>query len=447
MDFNTFKDKAFETAKNMGCDAAELFTEKSSRVDAKVLGGELSAFISSNSKGANLRVVMGLKSGYAYTEEFTNPEDLVKSAIDNATIIDGEDERPMQGATEYADFTKPMCPAKNMGNEELIKNALSLEEYAKNADDRFLRVETCAVSKGVKSVGIYNTLGLAAQYEIDSCDAYVVPILKQGDEVKDAAAWYRNEKFKDLKGCALEGVKKAAQCFDAKSVPSGKYKILVENETAALLLSCFVPVFSAENAQKKLSLLQGKVGEKIAADGVNITDDPFNLTAPRPFDKEGVPSVVTKLVENGVLKTLLHDLKTAKAEGVKSTSNAGRVGTKGSLKVMPTNFYLENGKKTKQELIENMQNGIIINDLGGTHSGVSAVSGDFSLLAGGMLVENGKIVRAVDQITVAGNFFTLLNNIESIANDLHFDYDANGETDASIGSPSFVISELAVSGD
>ncbi len=447
MDFNTFKQKAFEIALDMGCDAAEIYIQKVSQTSADVLNAELKSFEASSANGANLRVVLGAKSGYAYTEEFSNPESLVKSAIDNAKIIDSADERPMQGKMQYESFEKPPCPAQNLSEQELIQTALKLEEYAKNADERFSRVGNCAAQKQMKSIGIYNTLGLEAQYEINTCDVYVAPILQQGEDVKVGTAWYRNAEFSNLEQCAKEGTKKAAEQFNASSVASGKYKIMLENETAALFLSVFAGVFSSENAQKKLSLLQGKEGEKIAADTVNIIDDPFNLSAPRPFDKEGTPSQITNVVENGTLKTLLYDLKTAKKAGVLSTSNAGRAGVMGSLTVMPSNLYLQCGNCTKEQLIAQMQNGLIITDLAGTHSGASAVSGDFSLLAGGLLVENGKITRAVDQITIAGNFFDVLKNIKAVANDIYFDYDAHGSTDMSIGSPSFVISEIAVSGN
>ncbi len=447
MDFNTFKQKTFEIALEMGCEAAELYTQKSSQTSADVLNGQLKAFEASNASGANLRVIVGTKCGYAYTEEFSSPESLVKSAMDNAKIVESTDENPMQGKMQYEEFEKPPCPAQNMNEQELINTALKLEEYAKNADERFSRVGDCAAQKQAKSIGIYNTLGLDAQYEINTCNVYLAPILKQGEEVKAGTAWYRNAEFNNLEQCAKEGTQKAAEQFNASSVKSGKYKIMLQNETAALFLSVFAGVFSAENAQKKLSLLQGKEGEKIAASNVSIIDDPFNLTAPRPFDKEGTPSQITNVVENGTLKTLLYDLKTAKKQGVLSTSNAGRAGVMGALRVMPSNLYLQGGNCTKQKLIEQMQNGLIITDLAGTHSGASAVSGDFSLLAGGLLVENGKIVRAVDQITIAGNFFTVLKNIEGIADDMYFDYDAFGGTDVSIGSASFIISELAVSGD
>ncbi len=447
MEFNLYKDKAFEISNEFGCDFAELYMQKRSNVSAQVREGELSDFKSSNKIGANLRVVIGTKSGYAYTEEFSNPKSLVEKAMDNAKIIENEEERPAQSFTEYKSFEKPLCPAQNMSAEELIKTALKLEEYAKNSDDRFLRVKTCYAGKDTKQIGIYNTLGLSAQYDVNTCEVYVTSILKQGEELKDGLAWYRNEKFNSLLECAKEATKKASLCFNAKSMPSGKYKILLENEAAAAFLTAFVGVFSAENTQKKLSLLQGKEGEKIASDIVNITDDPFNLTAPRPFDKEGVPSEITNVVENGVLKTLLYDLKTAKIAGVKSTSNAGRLGAAGELKVIPSNLYIKGTQSSKQELINKMQNGIIISDLAGIHSGVSMLSGDFSLLANGLLVENGEIKRAVDQITIAGNFFEVLKNIEGIANDLYFDYDAYGQSDMSIGSPSFIIGEIAVSGE
>jgi PmbA protein len=75
----------------------------------------------------------------------------------------------------------------------------------------------------------------------------------------------------------------------------------------------------------------------------------------------------------------------------------------------------------------------------GMHSGVNAVSGDFSLGAKGFMVENGKIIRSVNQITIAGNFFELLKDIEAVGNDLDFGSDC-------FGSPTLLVKALSVAG-
>jgi PmbA protein len=81
----------------------------------------------------------------------------------------------------------------------------------------------------------------------------------------------------------------------------------------------------------------------------------------------------------------------------------------------------------------------MITDFSGLHSGANPITGDFSLAAKGFYIKNGKRDFPIEQITVAGNFFTLLKNIESIANDLKFPL-------SSIGSPSILVKELSIAG-
>jgi PmbA protein len=85
-----------------------------------------------------------------------------------------------------------------------------------------------------------------------------------------------------------------------------------------------------------------------------------------------------------------------------------------------------------------MGDGLLISDLAGLHSGANAVSGDFSVSAEGRLVEQGKKSRAVEQITIAGNFFTLLKDVLAVGADLEYK--------GSISSPSVLVRELSVAG-
>jgi PmbA protein len=239
-----------------------------------------------------------------------------------------------------------------------------------------------------------------------------------------------------------ESVENALIQFDASSVDSGEYRILLRNDAAGDLLSAFSSMFFAERVQKGLSLLTGKLGQPVASEAVTIVDDPFEADNPRAFDAEGVPSVLTTVVEKGVLKNYLYNLKSALKDGVASTSNAGRMGTAGPVNTAPSNFYIVKGDKSFDELKAMLQNGLLITEISGLHAGLNPVSGDFSLIAKGQLVENGEIVRSVDQITVAGNFLALMQGIEAVGSDLRFGPPGAGR----IGCPSLLISKLVVSG-
>ena len=74
------------------------------------------------------------------------------------------------------------------------------------------------------------------------------------------------------------------------------------------------------------------------------------------------------------------------------------------------------------------------------HSGFDPISGNFSLQAKGFVIENGVQGAPVSLITVAGNLFSLLNQIESIGSDLDYYFNP------SIKSPSLIVEELVVAG-
>ena len=104
-----------------------------------------------------------------------------------------------------------------------------------------------------------------------------------------------------------------------------------------------------------------------------------------------------------------------------------------------TNFS-KTGDKSFDELIAPINDGLYITDLQGLHSGVQAISGNFSLQASGFKIINGKIDHPVKMIVVSGNFFEILNSIKEIGNDLELS-DLSG-----FGSPSVFVGNLAIGG-
>jgi PmbA protein len=209
----------------------------------------------------------------------------------------------------------------------------------------------------------------------------------------------------------------------------------------ATLLSTFSDCFSADTAQKGLSLLKDKEGKMVASNIVTIIDDPlldFGI-ASTSFDDEGVATYKKEVIKNGKLTTLLHNLKTANKAKTKSTANGFKASYSSCVLVSVTNFYIQNGNNSLEDLMLKLNEGVMITDFSGLHSGANPITGDFSLAAKGFYIKNGKRDFPIEQITVAGNFFTLLKNIESIANDLKFPL-------SSIGSPSILVKELSIAG-
>jgi PmbA protein len=272
---------------------------------------------------------------------------------------------------------------------------------------------------------------------------YVVPIVKVNDEKQDGMGYKIAESIEEIntKEIAKQGVEEALSKIGGTSINSGKYKTIIYNEAMASLLETFSDVFSGEAAQRGLSLLKGKENQIIASEILTIIDDPLldKGLASTPFDDEGVVTFKKELVSNGTLKTLLHNLKTANKDKVISTGNGFKASYSSPVSVEPTNLYIKKGDLSLESLMENINEGIVITDFAGLHSGANSITGDFSLAAKGFHVKNGKREYPVEQITVAGNFFDLLKNIKLIGNDLKFPI-------SSIGSPSVIVEGLSIAG-
>ena len=104
----------------------------------------------------------------------------------------------------------------------------------------------------------------------------------------------------------------------------------------------------------------------------------------------------------------------------------------------PSNFYLKPGDLTRDEVYAQAGDGLLIIEVNGLHAGANQISGDFSLGAKGYVIRDGKVAEAVNQITVAGNFFQMLKDIEAVGSDL--------EMMQSIGAPTTLIKSLKVAG-
>lgn len=443
MNFIDFKKALFEEALARGCEAAEAYYQRNESFSVNVLEGDIDQYEVNIKGGVNLRVRLNGRNGYAFTQKLEEPEKLVARAMDNARSIEVEDDHPMQGKCAYSRVEKPERKAYSLGEQEKIDLAFSLEKAAKAVDPRVQRTEYCAVESGKREVGISNTLGLDAFEEERMAFSFIMPITKEGEDVRNAFAFRLGDDIFDVDGCAKEAVANSLALHGASPVRAGTYRALIRNSAMAAMLDAFSPMFSGDNAQKGLTLFKDKLGGKIADEKITVVDDPFHPDYARAFDAEGVPSVTTTVVENGVLRSFLHNLKTAKKAGVPSTSNGGRASADASVSVTPSVFYIKPGEKSAQALMAELGNGLFITEMDGMHAGLDPVSGEFSLIAKGMLVENGKPVRPVDQITVGGSFTKLLGGVLAVGGELYFNPPRGGSV---IGSPSILVDGLVVSG-
>ncbi len=446
-DTDSFLQKLLTRAKASGFTSAEAFLLENESFEAMAMEGEIVQYSANQTRGLGFRGLLEGRMGYASTEAFDEDaeEQLVHGALQSARLCEDSDPQFLYSGEEIAPTLALENPAlQAVAPEKKLGFLLRLEQEAKAYDPRIDKVSDATVFTGRQTLRIINTQGMDRRYAQDFCGAYLAPVAKEGDSIAmgEEIVFARDFGKLDSQALAATAAGMALERLHATPVPSGGYHIILLNAVMVDLLSVFAEVFSAEQAQQGLSLLKGKVGENIAARCVTLIDDPLlpNGMASRPFDGEGVPSSKHVLIDRGKFLTFLHNLKTAHKDSVRTTGNASRGSYAAPVRVSPTNFYFQPSDLTLEQLIATVQNGILITDISGLHAGANAVSGDFSLLSKGFLLQNGKKIRPVEQITLAGNFFQMLLNIRAMGNDLRF-------PKGGMGSPSVDVGELSVAGE
>lgn len=450
MEISAFQKLLINKALMSGFEDCEVYFEGGKSFEVLIQDGEIAHYENSIQKGISFRGTYHNKMGYSYSEqiELEAIDFLIKEAKQNAEIIeDMEKEELYKGEKNYPQIDGFHEDLQNITPLEKIYSAKCMELAAKEESGEIIAVDYCLVSYGEGEISIANTKGLNANYKNNLGNAYISTIAKREKDIKTGSEFWIGNDYSLFNSEQLgkEASQQAISHLGAESIKSGVYKVVLKNQVVSNLLGTFAGVFFGENVQKGFSLLSGKIGQKIANDLVTIKDDGlyeggFSTT---PFDSEGVKSCNKAVIDNGILKTYLYNLKSAKKDGVQSTGNGFKPSYKSPVQTACTNFYICKGTKSTQELFYEMCDGLYITEVAGLHSGTNIISGDFSLSAEGFLIKSGSIVKPIEQITIAGNFYELLNDIVEIGSEFRFNMPGGNGT---IGAPMIYLKKIVVSG-
>lgn len=426
-------------------DETEILLSAGNSFSVKINEQNVESFNYADSKGIGVRILKDSKVGYAYTEKFDEEtlKAIVDEAIENAKYTEDDDVVIMENYPKNPDSPNVYSEALDkIAVPDKIQLAKNLEKYAKDADERVFNIPYAVYADGKSYSRVANSKGLDKEDIQNFAYAYVAALSAEGDDKRMGLDFHITRDFTQLdpKKMAEASVQKSTDLLNGKSIDSGKYAVVFNNEMMATMLATFSSIFNAKSVQEGRSLLKDKIGQKVANDKVTIVDDGlhpegFSTSA---FDSEGYPTERTVLIDKGVLKGYLQNTITARKDGVKSTGNGSR-GYKGTLNISTSNFLIEVGDHKEEDLFGKHDKVIEIVSLQGMHSGANAISGDFSLGAQGFLWENGKRSYSLKPFTVSGNFLDMLSGVEAIADNFKFDMSSNGAS-------SVLIKEINISG-
>ncbi len=219
----------------------------------------------------------------------------------------------------------------------------------------------------------------------------------------------------DYKNSAKESAEISKMSLNPKESPEGRFDVIFSPLAFAPLLKHTGDSASTYSIESGFSFFPNKIGERIANKNVTLIDDGTyrNGTGSSKYDEEGHPRQRTVVVEEGILKSFLHNTSSALKYKTESTGNAGIIAP------VPTNFILMPGDYNKEDMIKSVKNGILITNIWYTRFN-NYLTGEFSTIPrdGTFLIKNGEILHPINKLRVSDSLKNTYKNIACLGKDL-----------------------------
>jgi PmbA protein len=425
-------------------EAVEAYAEESRRTEASALRGEVEGLEFSESRGVGVRVIREARLGYAWAADpdADDIREIVRRARENSALAASDEHNvlpepaPWTTIPELFRETSAAVPT-----EEKTRLALGLEARAISRDPRVTKIDEAQVGDAVSRVAIASTTGVEAEYRRTDAWCLAVTLAVGGDETQTGFSYRiaRGLDELDWEAVADEAVERGARMLGAAKPATARVPVVLDQFAAMSFLGVLAGGLSADAVQKGRSLFAELVGEQVGSDLFTLVDDGTNIEGPgaAPFDDEGVPSGRTELFTKGALNGFLHNAYTAHKGGTASTGN-GKRGYRSPPSVGTSNFYLDAGETSRDELLRRAEGGVLIQDVSGVHSGANPISGEFSVGATGLRISGGTLGEPLREMTIASTLPEMLKAITGVGDDLRFF--------SSVGTPSVLIGEMTLAG-
>lgn len=424
-----------EYGRRAGADQIQVSVNENTEFSVDIREGRIEKLLEADARGLSVKTIVDQRVATASSSDLS--PDTLRALIDNSIKrARYANQDPFAGLPEYQKETDypdlkifdPSVP--EMKPDEKIKLAEETERICL-ADSRVAKSHGSGFSTLHGWSCLANSEGFSGSYSRTAVSCGVYLQTGSGDHLFDEG-WYDTScSLKNLwkpEQIAEKAVHRATRLIGAEKVTSCRVPVVFEPVMTAGLLGFLLSCVSGDNIYMKNSFLADCLGEKIADGRVTIIDDGRVPGAPgsRPFDREGVPTRETTVIEKGILKNFLLDTYSAKKLNSLSTGNASGA----------NNFFLQAGDMDARDIIKSVDKGLLLT--GTIGFGLVPTTGDISRGAFGLWIENGELSHPVAEITISGNLGDMLQNIEMIGDDLTFR--------RSVSGPTIKISEMTVGG-
>ena len=434
-------------AMKAGAHEADVLLETSTDFSVHVHRGEIETLTQAGGKGLGLRVFVDKRQGFAAISDFDSDalDRLINMTVSLAAVADVKLENGI------ADTGPPIArpdlqlydpTVESVPTDQKIDLAKTCEAAAFSSDPRISNSEGAGFGSGTTFTVLANSRGEVGSYHRSGCSIYCMPLAEEDGKKQVDYEFTFKRRFADLEDAEEIGRRAAARVLrklGARRVASQSAPVVFDRRAAARIWQGLLGALNGDQVHKGMSFLKDCLGKRVAAAGVTLIDDGTLVggAGSAPFDGEGLPTRRNVLIEDGELKMFQYDAATARkvGGGAQSTANANRT-YRGVPSIGHFNVFLLTGSQTPSEIISAISNGFFITDMMGT--GANPITGDFSIGASGLWIENGELAYPVEEVTIAGTMSEMLLGIERIGSDLIFN--------TSVASPTFQVAEMTIAG-
>lgn len=425
--------RLIDMAKKAGtCDADALAVSDTGE-SVHVRHGAIESVEREDAQGLGLRAFVEQRDGLAYASASTSDvsesglEVLVMQVIEMARISTPDpDAIPPCGAAhptadELQAWTKRHAQTTEAWNmDDARQAALDCERAALGYSNDINNSEGAEAGFGSTSVVYASADGFCGDYTKTSAGLSISVLAGVGDGMQRDYAFDRAlqaDRLRDPQALGQEAAERTLRRLGASGMKSCETTVVFEPRIATSLLGHLAGAINGRSVIQQRSFLTGAAGKQIFPEFMHITDDPDHPDGlgNRLFDGEGTRCQAMDIVEDGRLTGFLTDRYAAKRLGKHPTGHARR-GLVGDISIGTSNLILRPGEANPEEILHEIGHGILVTEMMGF--GVNPVTGDYSRGAAGFMIENGKIGRPVQGITIAGHLQEMFANITLLGNDL-----------------------------
>jgi len=423
--------------------AGDLIIDEGETLSLKARDGELEEYKVSSSRIFGLRVIKDGHIGTAYSEAVDADAlaSMVGQALNNASFGKVEShENILPNSDQLKTDDALLCPQERVSIEHKIEMALDIESRLA-AKDKIKNVPYNGIQDITSQRHIFSSAGLNALTRSRMCASYAYALAEDGENNAMQGSSQVSRLFSGLNAATIidKTYEKCIGLLDGKPVPGKHYDVIFDTDCQPSVFGVFAMMFSGKAAKDGINPMRNKTGSVIADSRLTVYDHPLNADGfgYHLFDAEGTATEKTELIKSGCLQRLIHNSATASYFDTETTGHASR-GPRSTLGVNLHQVEIAQGSEDLPTLHSGEY--LELTDLTGLHSGSNAISGDFSFGASGYLCKDGERIQAVRGITVAGNFYEMLNKISMIGNQQHWN------EGRSALMPSIRFSDVAIAG-